>query len=622
MGQTVEGVPDLPFGVIEGEEHFRAIFETTPECVKLVSRDGTLLKMNASGLSMVGASCVEAVVGKCVYDLIAPEHRDAFREFNERVCAGERGSLEFDIVSLAGARHHMETRATPLRHSDGTTVQLAITRDITDRRRIERAALLLGSIVDSTDDAILSKDLNGIITSWNKSAERMFGYGADEAVSQSVAKLLIPADRQNEELEILARLRKGERVEHFETVRRRKDGTLLETSLTISPVRDASGAIIGACKIARDISDRKRTERAAFLLGAIVDSSDDAILSKDLNGIITSWNKSAERVFGYSAEEAIGQSVSTLLIPADRQNEEPEILARLRKGERVEHFETVRRRKDGTLIDISLTISPVRNASGAIIGASKIARDITAQLLTQRALHKTNEALKQANDDLEQFAYSASHDLQEPLRMVSAYGELLRKKFSAKLDENGQTYIGYVVEGALRMERLLRDLRAFTHASVGADGPPPVVDAEIVLNNVLANLKATIDENKAEISCSSLPSVCIHAFQLEQVFQNIIGNAIRYRSVDPPRIHAAAVPEGDAWKFSIQDNGIGIDPEYKEQIFGIFKRLHTASEYPGTGMGLAIGQRIVERAGGRIWVESEPGRGSTFFFVLPGADRH
>jgi PAS domain S-box-containing protein len=357
-------------------------------------------------------------------------------------------------------------------------------------------------------------------------------------------------------------------------------------------------------------------ERATFLLSAIVDSSDDAIISKDLNGIIRSWNKSAERLFGYTAAEAVGQSVATLLIPADRQEEEPEILSRLRRGERVDHFETKRRRKDGTLLDISLTISPVKDARGNIIGASKIARDITAQVENREALRRVNERLAQSNADLEYFAYSASHDLQEPLRMISAYSEMLRRKYGNRLDEKANQYLSYMTEGSARMERLLRDLRGFTHVSTHA-GVAPEIDANAVLQSALTNLQVAIDESHAEVTSDPLPTVSLHEFQLEQLFQNIVGNAIHYRSEAAPRIHIQAEPHGEAWKFSIQDNGIGIAAEYKEKIFGLFKRLHTAADYCGSGMGLAICHRIVERVGGRIWVESQLGRGSTFFFTLP-----
>jgi PAS domain S-box-containing protein len=603
----------------QSEAEFRAIFEATPECVKIVASDGKLLQMNASGLSMIGAPSAQAVVGKSVYDLVAPEDRERFREFNEKVCRGEKISLEFEILGLENNRLQVETHATPLSYSDGTTVHLAVTRDVSERKRAEQAALLLSSIVDSSDDAIVSKNLNGVITSWNRSAERMFGYTAAEAVGQSVAALLIPPDCQNEESDILARLKKGERIDHFETKRKRKDGALLDISLTISPVRGLDGRVIGASKIARDLTSKKQVERTALLLSSIVDSSDDAILSKDLNGVITSWNKSAERIFGYTATEAVGRPVATLLIPADRQEEEPNILTKLRHGERVDHFETKRKRKDGTLIDVSLTISPVKAPDGTIIGASKIARDVTDQIRSQRELTHSNASLTRSNADLKQFAYSASHDLQEPLRMVSAYSEMLRRKFGNLLGSAGEEYLGFVIEGAQRMEQLLRDLRTYTHTSTVDDGPAPVVNPETAIERSIANLRPSIEESGAEITFDPLPPVRIHEFQLEQLFQNLIGNAIRYRSRQRPRIELGSEPEGDAWKFFIRDNGIGIDPEYKEQIFGIFKRLHTSSEYSGTGMGLAICQRIVERAGGRIWVESQLGRGSTFYFTLPVA---
>ena len=205
--------------------------------------------------------------------------------------------------------------------------------------------------------------------------------------------------------------------------------------------------------------------------------------------------------------------------------------------------------------------------------------------------------------------------------MVSAYSGMLRRKYGNKLDEKANQYLSYLTEGSARMERLLRDLRAFTHVSTHAEAAPEI-DANAVLRDALVNLKVAIDESRAEVTSGPLPTVCLHEFQLEQLFQNIIGNAIHYRSEAAPRIHIKAEPDGDAWRFSIQDNGIGIAAEYKEKIFGMFKRLHTAADYSGTGMGLAICQRIVERVGGRIWVESQLGRGSTFFFTLPAAKRN
>ena len=245
----------------KSEQRFRAIVETTPQCVKLVAADGTLLHMNSPGSQMVGAHSPEDVVGRSVYDLIAPEDRERYKAFNESICRGEKGSLQFDIVGLEGKRRHMETHAAPLSNADGTLIHLAVTSDISEREVAQRANNLLAAIVDSSDDAIVSKTLDGIITSWNKGAERIFGYTPDEAVGKHIS-LIIPADRQDEEIDILRRIRAGDRVDHFETIRQRKDGNLLDISVTISPMRDSTGRIIGASKVARDISHRRQSEIA------------------------------------------------------------------------------------------------------------------------------------------------------------------------------------------------------------------------------------------------------------------------------------------------------------------------------------------------------------------------
>jgi len=351
-------------------------------------------------------------------------------------------------------------------------------------------------------------------------------------------------------------------------------------------------------------------------LAAIVEFSDDAIVSKDLNGIIQSWNRGAERIFGYTADEVIGRHISVLAAPG-RLDEFPNILARISSGEQIDHYRTERKTKDGRILSVSLTVSPIRDATGKIIGASKILRDITEQENDQRALKKANELLTRSNGDLEHFAYSASHDLQEPLRMVFAYAEILQRTFGSTLGEDGNQYLGHIIEGATRMNRLLRGLQMFTHTLGLSGAEAEKVDANEVLTESLANLNAAIQESGAVVTQGPLPPVRLHKFQSEQLFQNLVGNAIRYRSEERPTIHVAAERHDDMWQFSVRDNGLGIDSEYREQIFGIFKRLHGAAEYPGAGLGLAICRRIVERAGGRIWVESNPGRGSTFLFTLP-----
>jgi PAS domain S-box-containing protein len=261
------------------------------------------------------------------------------------------------------------------------------------RRAAERAARQLATIVESSDDAIYSEDTDGILTTWNRAATRLFGYAAAEAIGRPVT-MLIPPERHDEDLKALARCRAGERLHQYETVRLRRDGSRVEVSLTVSPMYDAHGRMIGISKIARDITERKQAARAALHLASIVASSDDAIVSKDLDGVITTWNQGADRLFGYTADEAIGRPV-TMLIPPERLDEEPDILARIRNGERIEHYETVRRRKDGSLIDISLTVSPMKDASGRIVGASKIARDITERKQAEARLRDSERRLQE-----------------------------------------------------------------------------------------------------------------------------------------------------------------------------------------------------------------------------------
>ncbi len=447
---------------------------------------------------------------------------------------------------------------------------------------------------------------------WANEAElRLLGYSRDEYVGHNIIEFHVdePLIR-----DILRRLRGNEQINGCEARLRCKDGSIRYVSINSSVYRHDGRFVHTRC-VTLDISERKKSEEVHQRLAAIVESSDDAIVSKDLNGIIKSWNRGAERIFGYTAEEIVGKHISILAAPG-RVDEIPDILRRLARGERIDHYQTKRKTKDGRILTVSLTISPIRDASGTIVGASKVARDITQREQQEREILRANAALTRSNADLQQFAYSASHDLQEPLRMVATYSELLRREFGGKLGPSGDQYINYTIQGALRMEELLKDLRAYTIASTAEQAPPEDIDAAAILAKALASLEAAIKESGASITSAALPRVHIHDFQLQQLFQNLIGNAIRYRSSEPPRIHVAAVSRDSDWLFSVQDNGIGIDSQYKEQIFGLFKRLHSSAEYPGTGLGLAICQRIVEREGGRIWVESEPGRGSTFFFTV------
>lgn len=278
-----------------------------------------------------------------------------------------------------------------------------------DPQDAARAIQELAAIVEATQDAIISQDLDGNILTWNRAAAKLFGYSSEEIAGRSVY-VLVPPDRKADEAIILDRIRRGERIEHFETVCRRKDASLIDVAMTVSPLFDSEGKAAGASTVARDVTDRTASERSAHHLAAIVESSEDAIVSKDINGIIQSWNHSAERLFGYTPGEIIGKSVLTL-IPPERHYEEDIILGKIRRGERIEHFETVRQAKDGRLIDISLTVSPIKDRSGNVIGASKIARDITQNKRAAALLEEQSQRLAALNRDLERRVEERTADL-------------------------------------------------------------------------------------------------------------------------------------------------------------------------------------------------------------------
>ncbi len=363
-------------------------------------------------------------------------------------------------------------------------------------------------------------------------------------------------------------------------------------------------------------------QESRLKLAAIVESSDDAIIGQTVDGRITTWNRGAEDMFGYSAEETIGQSV-TILFPPDRLSEEPNILERLSRGERIKNFETVRRRKDGRDINISLTISPMRNSRGEVIGAAKVARDITSQKqaetrLASQALEMAqyNKELASSNESLERFAYVASHDLQEPLRTVHSFAQLLASRYEEKLDTDAREFIQFITDGAKRMQELIHDLLAYSR--VDTQGKPfASVSLSEVVRRILDDLKTTIEERNVSVRYDTLPTIQGDPTQVGQLFQNLISNAIKFQKDHPPEIDISVVEQDQEWAFSVRDNGIGIDSQYHDKIFTAFKRLHTLEEYSGTGMGLAICKKIIDRHEGKIWVTSQLGQGSTFHFSIP-----
>jgi PAS domain S-box-containing protein len=349
-------------------------------------------------------------------------------------------------------------------------------------------------------------------------------------------------------------------------------------------------------------------------LATVVRDSNDAITIQDFEGRITAWNRGAELMYGYSEEEAIRMNIEHLTA-LGKVDEQKDFVRRLFSGEAVTSFETQRLTKDGRILDVWMTVTKLVDDAGKVIGIASTERDITERKMAEAQLKCSLADLERSNKELEQFAYAASHDLQEPLRMISSYTQLLAERYEGQLDDKAKKYIHYVVNGAIHMQTLINDLLAYSR--VGMHGQPlKPTDSHSALGEAIGNLATTIKENQAIITNDDLPTVRADASQLALVFQNLLANAIKFRGEDPPRIHVSAQDHGREWVFAIKDNGIGIEPQHAGRIFVIFQRLHTQEEYPGTGIGLTVCKRIVERHGGKIWVESEPGNGATFFFTI------
>jgi len=459
----------------------------------------------------------------------------------------------------------------------------------------EDARTKLAAIVESSDDAIVSKDLNGIVTSWNAAAERIFGYNAEEIVGRSIT-LLIPPELQDDELMILSKIRAGERLEHFQTVRVRKDGKRIDVSLTVSPIKDEQGHIVGAAKIARDITQQKKIDEAALQLAAIVESSDDAIVSKNLNGIIMSWNQGAERIFGYTADEIIGQPI-TRIIPPELQKEELHIIASIKAGKRIDHFQTERLKKNGERVNISLTVSPVTDREGTIIGAAKIARDITQHKKLEAALH-TSEKLASVG----RLAATVAHEINNPLEAVTNYIYLAKQQ--PELSERVKRYLESADRELSRVSHIAQQTLGFYRDN---SQPVSLVTAEVI-DDVLAIYERKFAYKDLIVRREIEPGLSAYTLlgELKQILSNLVSNAID-ASNDGGKIIVRARSSHDyrsrrpGIRITVADNGVGISPAHQDKIFTPF---FTTKKEVGTGLGLWITKDLLEKKEGSIHFRS------------------
>jgi PAS domain S-box-containing protein len=482
-------------------------------------------------------------------------------------------------------------------------------------------------LFEAAKDGILILDVEtGRINDVNPFLIELLGFSRREMLGKTVGELSPFTDIEDNQA-MLERLQKFGFARYEDLPLQARDGRKMAVEF-VSNMYEAGGIKVIQCNI-RDITQRKEAEIATLRLAAIVESSDDAIIGKDLCGVVTSWNKGAEKIFGYLASEMMGASIMRL-IPADRQEEEQDqILGKIKCGESVDHFETVRQTKDGRLISVSITVSPIKDATGAVIGASKVARDITGRRqaedkilqlnaeLEERVLERTAQ-LEAANKDLESFSYSVSHDLRAPLRAIGGFSRIVLEDHSAAMDADGLRYLHLVEKSAQQMGQLIDDLLTFSRTGRQALNVQPVITADVV-NAALDDLKAMQENRRVNISVGALADCEADPSLLRQVWLNLLSNALKYtRKRDSAVITIGSRREGEMDVFFVQDNGAGFDMKYADKLFGVFQRLHLADDYEGTGVGLALVQRIVQRHGGKVWAEAKLNLGATFHFTLTG----
>jgi PAS domain S-box-containing protein len=482
------------------------------------------------------------------------------------------------------------------------------------------------AVIDSANEGILVYDSSLVVTAGNAAAARIIGLPLDEMIGKPGFTSLLPCVREDgsplapEDRPTRVTVRSGKPLTGhvLGIVRPDQSITWLDVNTGFLQ-RPGERGFYGIVSTVSDITSRRQAEQAlrdseerfrtTFQLAA-------SGISEVVDGRFVRVNRSLCEILGYPEEELIGKSVKEVSHPDDRDVTDAE-RRRIVRGEiESARFEKRYVRGDGTVVWCELAIALVRRADGTPRYEIGIFDDITERKAAEEALNEAHEELKRSNAELEQFAYVASHDLQEPLRMVSSYTQLLMRRYGERLDGDAREFTAYIVDGATRMKQLIEDLLAYSRVGTkGKDFKPAPVEAS--LRRAIVNLRAAIEESGAAVTYDALPVVEADDTQLAQLFQNLIGNALKFRSASVPRIHVSSIDRIEEWEITVSDNGIGIDPQYFERIFMVFQRLHNKVEYPGTGIGLAICKKVVERHGGRIWVESRPDEGSAFHFTLP-----
>jgi PAS domain S-box-containing protein len=633
---NLRGFSEFSHDLSESKESgakYRGLLEAAPDAMVVVNQAGEIVLLNVQAEKQFGYRRDE-LLGQKVKNIIPEGFAERLIADGTRTAAEALAQQIGTGIELIGRRKDgsefpIEIMLSPLESAEGILVTAAI-RDISVRKDAEKhLAQMEGryrGLLEAAPDAMVVVNQVGEIVLLNVQAEKQFGYHRDELVGQKVkniipegfAERLLADGLRSVEDALAQQIGTG-----IELTGRRKDGSEFPIEIMLSPLESAEGILVTAA--IRDISVRKDAEKhLAQMEGryrGLLEAAPDAMVVVNQVGGIVLLNVQAEKQFGYRRDELLGQKVKNIIpegfaerLIADGTRTAAEALAQqIGTG-----IELIGRRKDGSEFPIEIMLSPLESPEGILVTAA--IRNITERKRAEQHLVKTVAELNRSNDELQQFAYVASHDLQEPLRMVASYTQLLAERYKGRLDSDADEFIAYAVDGSNRMQVLIQDLLAYSRA--GTNGKAlRKISSDNALTEALANLRATIQESGAVVTHDSLPLITTDGTQLAQIFQNLVGNAIKYRSAAVPNVHISAVKNGgNEWIFSVRDNGLGIDPQYFDRIFVLFQRLHGQTEFKGTGIGLAICKKMLERLGGRIWVESQPEKGSTFHFALPEKD--
>jgi PAS domain S-box-containing protein len=579
--------------------------------------DGVLHEHNVAFNRILGFDGDQNLQGSQLPDFWRnPEDRKAY--LDELMSKGIIRNFLIDAKRINGDELVVMVNSHLVKDETGKPVRIEGTfTDFTERRRMEEALQeseeKYHSLFDNAEVGMYRSRLDGSgITALNQRLADIFGHTKEEMLrNPATMRWADPAARD----EMVGLLREHGELRDHEIDIVTKGGEI-RTALASVRIYPREGYLEGT---AIDITRRKRADAELRIKNQVFEDSIASQSVADKNGVITLVNPAFLRLWGYAeTEQANGKSVGSFFADLADATLVLDALAAHDAWE----GRFLARRTDGSTFVCHGYATSLRNAAGELTGYQSTNLDVTPLAEAERQLQALNENLARSNQELEQFAYVASHDLQEPLRMVSSFTQLLAQRYEDKLDQDAREFIGFAVDGANRMQRLIQDLLLYSRIATRGLPPAPL-DAHDALGEAVSNLQVAIQETRALVTNGDLPAVLGDRTQIAQVFQNLIGNAIKFHKPgEPPRVHVSAErnpKQPGLWTFEVTDNGIGIDPRHFERLFVIFQRLHGKQEYPGTGIGLALCKRIVERHGGRIWLKSETGKGTSFFFTLPAA---